>query len=70
MSGKVLIRESIHTINGREYVFQYTTGTVADPDTMHISVREEDDDTHILIFKGDYKAYELFCVIANEYRGM
>jgi hypothetical protein len=67
MSGKVLIRESIHTINGTEYVFQHVTATIGDPATMLIYMKE--DVGSRLIFKGDYKAYEMFCVIANEYRG-
>lgn len=67
MNGKVLIRESIHTINGTEYVFQHVTATSADPDTMLIHMKENTG--HRLIFKGDYKTYEMFCVIANEYRG-
>lgn len=67
MNDKVLIRESKHTINGTEYVFQHVTATNSDPDTMLIHVKEEIG--HRLIFKGDYKAYEMFCVIANEYRG-
>lgn len=67
MSGKVLIRETTHTINGTEYTFQHVTATSADPDTMLIYMKE--DIGARLIFKGDYKAYEMFCVIANEYRG-
>ena len=66
MSGKVLIRETIHTINGTEYTFQHVTATIGDPDTMLIYMKE--DVGRRLIFKGDYKAYEMFCVIANEYR--
>lgn len=67
MSGKVLIRETIHTINGTEYVFQHVTPTSADPDTMRIYVKDTAGTR--LLFKGDYKDYEMFCVIANEYRG-